>query len=156
MNIPESWESAICSGAFVITSFKDSAQFNNAQFAFRKGASYALDKHGKPIEARRVDQLYLEDGKTAIIDNIYKSIISAEVIIADLTDNRPNCYYELGFARALNKPVILFADKNTTLEFDERGYSYIPYDVSSDEGRADLVASVYNALKKLGYTLKEE
>ncbi len=42
-----------------------------------------------------------------IINDIIKCIRSADYLIAELTNKNPNVYYELGFAHASNKPVIL-------------------------------------------------
>lgn len=43
----------------------------------------------------------------AIVDDVLKSILKADYLVADLTGRNPNVYYELGFAHALKKPVIL-------------------------------------------------
>jgi len=40
---------------------------------------------------------------------------SANFIIADLTQERPSCYYELGLAEALQKPVYLIAQSATDI-----------------------------------------
>ena len=42
-------------------------------------------------------------------------IESASVVIADLSLERPSCYYELGLAQALNKYVILLATLGTPI-----------------------------------------
>jgi hypothetical protein len=39
-------------------------------------------------------------------------------IIADVSEPRPNVYYELGFAQALGKDVLTSAFKGTQLPFD--------------------------------------
>ncbi|MEO6232389.1 MAG: hypothetical protein ABIP10_19825 [Ferruginibacter sp.] len=36
----------------------------------------------------------------------------------DLSEERPNVYYELGLAQGLHKPVIITAKKGTALPFD--------------------------------------
>jgi nucleoside 2-deoxyribosyltransferase len=36
-------------------------------------------------------------------------------VLADLSLERPSCYYELGLAEALGKPVYLIAKKNTDI-----------------------------------------
>ncbi|MDE6200304.1 MAG: nucleoside 2-deoxyribosyltransferase [Clostridiales bacterium] len=139
--------------AFIITSFADKDSLRKAQYAYREGCKRIINKDGESMRAFRVDQLY-SNGSTAIVDNIYSAINNAEVVIADLTDNRPNCYYELGYARALNKPVILFSDSSTTLEFDERGYECIQYDVYEPDEIDDLITRVTMALQKIGYKSK--
>jgi len=40
---------------------------------------------------------------------------NADFVIADLSCERPSCYYEVGYAQALRKPVILIASLGTQL-----------------------------------------
>ena len=53
------------------------------------------------------------------------------MVIADITPNNPNVYYEVGYADALNKPLILIADRKEGLKpFDVRAYRTIFYENS--------------------------
>jgi hypothetical protein len=57
-------------------------------------------------------------------DRIYQRIVSgiqhATFVIADVTVGTLNVYYELGYAEALGKPVIVIAKEGTELPFDTR------------------------------------
>jgi hypothetical protein len=73
--------------------------------------------------AIRIDKEHaLED----LVGRIKKEIKGALFAIADLTDERPSCYFEAGYAEALGKPVIYVASKQsvakpgtkTTIHFD--------------------------------------
>lgn len=65
---------------------------------------------------KRADDLYGRD----IVQDIYESILTASVIIADITNRNANVFYELGIAHTLGKEVILLA----------QGEEYIPFDLN--------------------------
>lgn len=60
--------------------------------------------------AIRIDKEHaLED----LVGRIKKEIRSALFVIADLTDERPSCYFEAGYAEALGRHVIYVASKQS-------------------------------------------
>lgn len=70
----------------------------------------------KGFTAKKVDEHL--DPNRRIIPAIFERIKRSAFVIADITDPRPNVYYELGYANALNKVVIQTAREGTTLHFD--------------------------------------
>lgn len=64
-----------------------------------------------------------------ILKDIIDAINDSSVIIADITPNNPNVFYEVGYAHALNKPTILLSDrKRDKLPFDVSGFRTLFYD----------------------------
>lgn len=55
-----------------------------------------------------------------ITPQIVRSIVSAPLVIADLTGRNPNVYYELAVAHSFGRPVIIFCDKVSSLAFDTK------------------------------------
>lgn len=78
------------------------------------------------LQAVRADEYY---ASTPIIQDIINEINEASIIICDVTMDNPNVFYELGYAHALQKPIILLADraKREHLPFDISGYRTIFY-----------------------------
>jgi hypothetical protein len=64
-----------------------------------------------------------------ILKDIVNSIVSSDLIIAELTGANPNVFYELGIAHGLNKPTILVTQAIEDIPFDLRPYRILLYDV---------------------------
>jgi len=63
--------------------------------------------------AIRIDKEHpLED----LVGRIKKEIRDAAFVIADLSDERPSCYFEAGFAEALLRPVVYVASKQSVIK----------------------------------------
>jgi hypothetical protein len=71
------------------------------------------------IRAERIDE---PESNERITDRILDSIERAEHVIIDLTNSRPNVFFEAGYAHALGKIPIYVARQGTKLEFDLKDY----------------------------------
>ncbi len=69
-----------------------------------------LGKHD--AVAIRIDKEHTLD---ELVKRIKEEIERAQFVIADLTDERPSCYFEVGYAEALRKPVIYVASKESVV-----------------------------------------
>jgi hypothetical protein len=72
----------------------------------------------------RADEIQHTGG---ILQKIYDSIHGATIIIAEVSQQNPNVFYEIGFAHALDKPVVLLTRDIASSPFDLRGYNHIVY-----------------------------
>lgn len=93
------------------------------------------------LRAERVDDI----AHTGQINaKVLGSIRCAAYVIADLTHERPNVYYELGYAHAFGKTAILTAREGTTLHFDIQNHP-----VTSYESTTQLENKLVELLTKL-------
>lgn len=83
--------------------------------------------HGIP--GVRVDEI---EHSKKITDVILDKIKNSRFLVCDITNERPNVYYELGYAHGIGKEVILVADKDTKLHFDIKDYNIILYKNCTD------------------------
>lgn len=110
--------------AFVIMSFSENKTLQDC-----------YDLAIKPVvtdcgfECIRVDEI---EHNRRITDKVIECIVKAKFVIVDLTEQRPNCYYELGFAHALEKEVIHVIHSGEPIHFDVRDYNFIVYESLSE------------------------
>lgn len=105
--------------AFVMMSISpDESELEDVLHAIKR----ATHKYG--IECKRVDEI-LHSGK--ITDLILEYINVSKYLICDISKEKPNVYYELGYAHGTGKEVILIAKHGTTMHFDIKDYNTIFY-----------------------------
>lgn len=103
--------------AFVLMPF--SSSFNDIYEFGIRGACQEAN-----IYCERVDeQIFTE----RILDRIYNQINKADIIIADMSTKNPNVFYEVGYAHALNKNVILLTQSENDIPFDFKHFPHIIY-----------------------------
>lgn len=99
--------------AFIIMSFGPSRPGFLPTVDICAAAKRACDREN--ISARRADDI---EHTGSITKLVLDQIRASSVVIADLTYERPNVYYEIGFAHGIGKQVILTAQVGTLVHFD--------------------------------------
>lgn len=90
-----------------------------------------------------------------IIQDIIKQINESSIIIADITPDNPNVFYEVGYSHALKKPTILLNEKNRRekLPFDVSGFRTIFYD-NSIGGKSEVESRLRMFLKNINDNIR--
>jgi hypothetical protein len=71
--------------------------------------------------------------------NIWNAILRAGVVVADISAENANVFYELGLAHALGKDTFVLRERNARVPADIGAAHYVDYDASAPEaGRAQL------------------
>lgn len=83
---------------------------------------------GEKVVCRRLDEI---KGAGRITDDLIREISGASLCIADITDLNANVMWEVGFAMALGKPILLITQSISQLPFDLKDMRTIGYDRTS-------------------------
>ena len=114
--------------AFVLMPF-DSSFDDTYQMGIKETAS-SLN-----IRAERVDEQIFREG---ILERIYRQIDISDIIIADMTGQNPNVFYEVGYAHAKEKICILLTNNADDIPFDLKHHRHIVYGNSIETLRNNL------------------
>lgn len=93
------------------------------------------------IKAQRADEIEHSD---KITDLILQKIKESEFLIADISLERPNVYYEIGYAHALEKRPIFIQKLGTKTHFDIANYNV--RDFSNISQLKDILTKRFEAL----------
>ena len=134
--------------------------FDKGRFDRRFEDTFAPALRGAGLAAYRVDK---DPSPDVLIDAIEEGIREAAIVLADVTTDNPNVWYELGYAYAASKPVILLCCENEregTLPFDIQHRHVIHYKAHSQsdfealEGR--ICARAKALLERVGEVQMDE
>jgi hypothetical protein len=123
---------------FVLMPFKQ--EFNDI---YKYGIKGAAEDAGAYSE--RVDE---QDYTESMLDRIYNQINKADVIVADMTGQNPNVFYEVGYAHALDKIVLLLTQDSKDIPFDLKHRPHIVYGGQIEELRNKLAPKLRWAINE--------
>jgi SIR2-like domain len=83
-----------------------------------------------------------------ILEQIRSAIQQARLIVADVTGANPNVLYELGFAQASGKPVVMIAESADSAPFDIASQRIFVYGTSPSESRNELESAIRTVLSE--------
>lgn len=107
-------------GLYIFILMPFSSKFNDIyEFGIKQTIS-KLEMH-----CERVDERHFTRN---ISQEIYRCIEKSNFIIADMTGRNPNVFYEVGYAHALRKEVILLTQNGEDIPFDFKDMNHIIYD----------------------------
>ena len=91
-----------------------------------------------------------------ITSQIIRHIINDRIIVADLTDQNPNVFYELALRHAFRKPVVQLILADQKIPFDVQGVRTVQYSLTLDgvaQAREQVTKQINSALAK-GYEVE--
>ena len=105
---------------FVLQPFR--TEFESTYAMIREAAHSA----SPDAEVFRIDEVTTP---SSVIEAVYESIESSDLLICDLSGLNPNVMYELGYAHALQKPVLIISQSTERIPFDIRSVRVLIYDL---------------------------
>jgi hypothetical protein len=83
-----------------------------------------------------------------VLRDIVESIHCSDVILADLTDTKPNVLYELGIAHTMTNNVVMVSQDISSTPSDLKPYGTIKYDHTTKEGVIEFTRNLSEALSR--------
>lgn len=96
----------------------------------------------------RIDK---DPGASILIEDIEKNIKDSRICLAEITTDNPNVWYELGYAIACNKEVVMVCsdERQTSFPFDVRHRNIIQYKTESTRDYKELENNIKDRIKAI-------
>lgn len=104
---------------------------------YRLGIKEPAERLG--IVAERVDEQHFSE---TILERIYRQIENCDFIIADMTGQNPNVFYEVGYGHAKGKLCALITQNAADIPFDLKHHPHVIYDGSIGDLREKLPSKI--------------
>jgi hypothetical protein len=103
-----------------------------------------LEKAG--VDPKRADEIL---GLSPVIEKIESAIAAAPICLAEVSEDNPNVWLELGYALALSRPTVIICEKDRRpkLPFDVQHRSIIFYRTDSVSGFEELEKNIIRLVK---------
>jgi len=98
------------------------------------------------VQAVRGDDVFTP---TDILVDIWRSLNTADFVIADITGRNPNVLYELGIAHTLAKPVLIISRNASDIPIDVSTRRVILYGQNEETWREDLELKASQAISEI-------
>jgi hypothetical protein len=95
--------------------------------------------------AERVDEQIFTEG---ILDRVFNQINKADVIVADMTGRNANVFYEVGYAHALGKIVLLLTQNANDIPLDLKHHQHTIYGGKIETLRSELTQKIQWAISE--------
>lgn len=111
------------SQVFVVMKFDD----NVLNSAYEGVIKPVAERHGFTVV--RMDQVHNSGN---ITEQMLNAIEESRIVLADLSGERPNCYYETGYAHAVGKELILTIRKTEEVHFNLSVHRFIKWETEAE------------------------
>ena len=118
------------SKTFVFALTPPEKAFDDAYELGIKGACHDVDAYCERVEPSTFDG--------TIGDRIHILISKADIVVAEMSTQNPEVFYQAGYAHALGKPVILVTQDGGDIPFNLNQYSHIVYGDSISDLKTEL------------------
>ncbi len=113
---------------FVIMPFL--VEFDDVYHVAIKDACERADTYCERLDEQIFDE--------RMLDRIYNQIAKADILVADMTGRNQNVFYEVGYAHALGKRVILITRDAEDIPFDLKHHYHLVYGGNIGQLRSEL------------------
>lgn len=105
------------------------------------------------LSVERVDQINDSDSITqTIIDNL----LSADLVIADISGHNPNVFYEMGYRKCTGKPIIHLKCKGENLPFDVNTIRTFEYDLTDLDSVDSIKGRLQQTISAISFESADE
>ena len=113
---------------------------------YKLGIKETIKNIDPKIVVERLDEQLFSEG---MLTRIYNQIEKADLVLADMTGKNSNVFYEVGYAHAKEKSVVLITKEASDIPFDLKHYRHIVYGNAISELKKQLKENVEWALKEI-------